>query len=97
MIGVESHKIEMAQTVADYVSSDEELLQTFLKFDVSNLSFDPSPHNFYCSWVRSIMGTAFYNRWNTIRQKTARSYELPRTEDWATISALAHELLSSEK
>jgi hypothetical protein len=94
MIGNESHKYEVAQTVADFLATDQELLQTFRHFRISEVSFDESPQSFYCGWVMSIMGTAFYRRWNAIREQIARSYEFQQHEDWATISALAHELVS---
>lgn len=98
MVGVENDKKhEVAQTVAKYLASDEELLQAFRNFDSTLVSFDPSPQSFYCRWVMSIMGTAFYNRWNQIRGKVARLHQLETGEDWATISVLAHDLVKDEQ
>jgi hypothetical protein len=96
MMGLEEHKIEVAQMVAEYLSADEELLDTFRRFDIAKVSFDPSPQSFYCGWVMSIMGTAFYTRWNEIRARVAGTYKLHKSEDWATISALAHDFLTDE-
>jgi hypothetical protein len=95
MSGLENHKYEVAQTVADYLCADRELLQTFRNFDISKVSFDASPQSFYCGWVMSIMGTAFYNRWNEIRLQVARIHQIKK--DWATISALAHDLVNEEQ
>ena len=97
MVGVENHKYKVAQSIAECLSSDEELLQTFRNFTSTRVSFDPSPHSFYCSWVVSIMGTAFYDRWNHIRGKVARMHQLDRSEDWATISVLAHGLVNDDQ
>jgi hypothetical protein len=92
MVGVENpKKYEVAQSIAEFLASDEELLRTFRNF--SSVTFDPSPHGFYCGWVMSIMGTAFYSRWNQIRGKVARLHKLDSSEDWATISVLAHDLI----
>lgn len=97
MTGVVSHHYEVAQSVAEHLSSDEELLQTFRNFDIAKISFDPSPQSFYCGWVMSIMGTGFYNRWNHIRGQVARTHQLQRSEDWATISVLAHDLVNEDQ
>lgn len=96
MVEVETRKQLIAEAVAKYLAADQELLHTFQNFDISEFSYDQSPQSFYCGWVMSIMGTAFYNRWNAIRQKIAESAALPPHEDWATISAMAHELVTTE-
>ena len=97
MVGVENHKYEVAQSVAECLSTDEDLLRTFRSFNIAKVSFDPSPQSFYCGWVMSIMGTAFYDRWNRVRGQVARIHQLDRGEDWATISVLAHDLLNEEQ
>lgn len=97
MVGVENHKLEVAHSVAEYLTSDEALLETFRNFNIAKVSFDPSPQSFYCGWVMSIMGTAFYERWNRIRGQVARLHQLDHSEDWATISVLAHDLLKDDQ
>lgn len=94
---LEIRKQHAAQAVARYLSADTELLQTFREFDIAETSYDRSPQNFYCGWVMSIMGTAFYNRWNEIRQQIADNAEMDRQDDWATISALAHDLVAEDE
>lgn len=96
MNDAEDRKHDVAHTVAEFLASDEELLQNFRQFDISRVSLDCSPQSFYCGWVMSIMGTAFYTRWNTIRQQVARRMALPNQPDWATISAIAHEIVTEE-
>ncbi len=85
---------DAAHTIAEYLASDDELLQSFRRFNIAEVSMDESPQSFYCGWVMSIMGTAYYSRWNHIRQQVARTMELPMQPDWATISAIAHEIVT---
>jgi hypothetical protein len=94
---IEVRKQELAKTVAKYLAADRELLQNFRQFDITEVSYDQSPQSFYCGWVMSIMGTAFYRRWNEIRQQVSQTTRIKANEDWATISAMAHDLVSSDE
>ena len=93
---IELRKQELAKTVAKYIASDRELLQNFRQFDIKEVSYDQSPQSFYCGWVMSIMGTAYYRRWNEIRQTIAQTTRIQASEDWATISAMAHDLVNTD-
>lgn len=96
MSDADERKIDAAQTVAEYLASDEELLRNFRQFDITEVSMDASPQSFYCGWVMSIMGTGFYDRWNSIRQQVAQKMALPMQPDWATISAIAHDIVTED-
>ena len=87
---------DVAQTIAKYLATDEELLRNFRQFDINEVSMDSSPQSFYCGWVMSIMGTAFYARWNSIRHRVAEQMALSTQPDWATISAIAHQIVAEE-